>query len=143
MQAIRGSAMMVIYFIQIGEDGPVKIGLTTNVLHRLSGLQTSSPFTLNILAMEKGSLWREKQLHSQFKKAHIRGEWFDYSNPELCAYIAALPPYEGITVAFDFSDEQDALMCKASDVTGEELTSLIRKWCILGAKQDIAEREKK
>jgi len=82
---------MTVYFIQAGEDGPIKIGFTRSksVEKRLSDLQHGNAETLVVLASIEGSLIDEKNLHIKFSQFHIRGEWFEPSY-ELLAHISDL-----------------------------------------------------
>lgn len=68
----------MIYFIQQGEDGPVKVGhsYTEQVGKRMSNLQTSNPCELRLLTTMPGSTDREKWIHRLLADHHIRGEWF-------------------------------------------------------------------
>lgn len=70
----------MIYFIQAGEDGPVKIGYTKRaegVKRRLTTFQTSHAETLRLLGSHEGTLEDEKELHRQFSNRRVRGEWFE------------------------------------------------------------------
>lgn len=74
---------MYVYFIQAGENGPVKIGVANNVESRLDQLQTGNHLRLTILKKIKclsksNSYHIESQLHYKFRKHRIRGEWFKY-----------------------------------------------------------------
>lgn len=79
-----------IYFIQCGEDGPIKIGLTHGTAtKRMRSIQVDSPLPLRLL----GTLTAPRRLrafevrvHVKFAKHHIRGEWF-HPAPELLAFI--------------------------------------------------------
>lgn len=73
-----------VYFIQQGEDGPVKIGYTTSIQNRLASLQTGSPYELKLLGFYEGTIEQEKTLHQLFAEERINGEWFD-PTPELLA----------------------------------------------------------
>lgn len=64
-----------VYFIQVGNDGPIKIGRATDPATRISDLQCSSPFRLIPRLIITGAA-KEKMLHRRFKDCHIRGEWF-------------------------------------------------------------------
>jgi hypothetical protein len=65
----------VVYFIQRGADGPIKIGTTTYKLTaRLRDIQIGSPDPLYLIGHILGS---EKDTHIRFKKYHISGEWFE------------------------------------------------------------------
>lgn len=77
-----------VYFIQSGQDGPIKIGFTQNVLSRFRALHTSSPLALRLLGAIPGSRATEKELHRRFSSERIRlnAEWFTPS-PELLEMI--------------------------------------------------------
>jgi hypothetical protein len=81
----------VIYFIQQGSDGPIKIGHTgfESVSSRIKALQTASPFMLRLLVTMEGDLEKEKILYSQFKAYRLHGEWFQPC-VEVLAYISNL-----------------------------------------------------
>jgi hypothetical protein len=76
----------LVYFIQRGEDGPVKIGHSKNVRGRLSALQTGIPERLRVLGVLDGGKAEEQRLHRYFGAYCIQGEWFK-PVPELLAYI--------------------------------------------------------
>ena len=68
---------IVIYFIQCGENGPIKIGYTDNgVETRMAQLQTGCPYELRLLWVYTGNDLTESQLHKEFAHERIRGEWF-------------------------------------------------------------------
>lgn len=68
-----------VYFISDGEQ--VKIGFTTNIEKRRKALQTSSAFDLALLAAIPGPDCLEKELHQEFRRYRLRGEWFKFSAP--------------------------------------------------------------
>jgi transcriptional regulator of acetoin/glycerol metabolism len=79
----------MIYFIQAGNDGPIKIGWTTNgIKERLANLQTSSPYPLKLLGVMEGELKDELQLHRMFSEYLVTGEWYS-SNKDLLNFIAS------------------------------------------------------
>lgn len=83
-----------IYFIQRGDDGPIKIGQANNPYRRRHDLQISSPEPLAVRAMFlTPHATDEKQLHREFKDEHIAGEWFRPSERllALMASYGALP----------------------------------------------------
>jgi hypothetical protein len=82
---------MPIYFIQAGDDGPVKIGLARDVWKRLSNLQTGVPTRLRLLGIIDGSAQKEKLLHRQFAAHRLRGEWFSF-HPSMLEGTTQLPP---------------------------------------------------
>ena len=68
---------MMIYFIQAGKNGPIKIGQTGgNIKDRVAQLQTGCPYKLKLLWVYTGSDWSESEVHSKFKHEKIHGEWF-------------------------------------------------------------------
>ena len=67
----------MIYFIQCGENGPIKIGQTNNDINlRIAQLQTACPYELNLIWLYKGDDWTEAEIHAALDLYHIRGEWF-------------------------------------------------------------------
>lgn len=78
-----------VYFIQLGADGPIKIGYSVTPQKRLWGLQTSHPETLNLLATIPGPQSNEAALHRFYEREHLRGEWFRPSL-RLRAYVEEL-----------------------------------------------------
>lgn len=68
----------IVYFIQAGEKGPVKIGYTgkDNVGFRLSDLQVGNHEKLRLIGFVYGDRDDERRLQRHFRKLHIRGEWF-------------------------------------------------------------------
>ena len=76
----------VVYFIQRGGDGPVKIGFSKNPKGRLSSLQTGIPERLHLLGIVDGGKAEEQRLHRYFAAYGIQGEWFKPA-PDLMAYI--------------------------------------------------------
>lgn len=77
----------VVYFIQAGRHGLIKIGKTKGrVKDRLAQLQTGSAEELRLLITIPGYSKREQELHTRFRHARERGEWFRPSQ-ELLAFI--------------------------------------------------------
>ncbi|MDP2645904.1 MAG: GIY-YIG nuclease family protein [Patescibacteria group bacterium] len=76
----------MIYFVKAGGDF-VKIGHTTNnIKERLASIQTGCPLKLVILKTIEGNVKKEREIHKQFYKYRIRGEWFDLT-PEIKKFI--------------------------------------------------------
>src|SRR5712664_1920069 len=66
-----------IYFIQIGTDGPVKIGFTRAAPQdRLYELQCGCPWPLRLMGAIDGSRLNEKWLHDKFASFKMMREWF-------------------------------------------------------------------
>jgi hypothetical protein len=81
----------VVYFIQIGDSGPIKIGVSVDVQKRLQQLQTASPYQLRLLAKLLGGESKEAELHRRFAAFKMQGEWFSPSQ-ELQDFIHGLSP---------------------------------------------------
>ena len=77
----------MIYFIQSGDGGPIKIGRTANVKSRFKRLQIASPDVLTMLAVLDGHSTMEVALHKRFQDLKIRGEWYR-PDAALLAWIA-------------------------------------------------------
>ncbi len=84
---------MSVYFIQAGEQGPVKNGLATDVERRCADLQTAHYQRLRVLRTLAGGHLVERWLHQRFKLLKIRGEWFRFSLEmiEICPPALASP----------------------------------------------------
>jgi hypothetical protein len=70
----------VVYVVQAGKEGPVKIGWTKGpVEKRLGMLQVGCPDLLNLLyVFVKGDRNLEKFLHRRLHHHWYRGEWYYY-----------------------------------------------------------------
>lgn len=67
----------LVYFVQAGEGGPIKIGYTSfSVEKRIATLQTAQPERLRLLATVEGGR-NEVFLHDYFSKHRKNGEWFE------------------------------------------------------------------
>ena len=67
----------MIYFIQAGENKPIKIGWTNSIAGRYKHLQAANYEKLIILHLFEGNKQVETMLHHKARKYHIRGEWFN------------------------------------------------------------------
>jgi DNA-binding XRE family transcriptional regulator len=67
---------MPVYFVQVGDAGPVKIGTTADVRARVQFLQCGSPEPLRLLGVVDGDLFEERRLHRLLAAYRLRGEWF-------------------------------------------------------------------
>jgi len=78
----------VIYFIQVGEGGPIKIGHTRDgqLWQRKQTPQIANPERLQVLGVQAGGREEERRLHGVFTEYRIRGEWFE-PRPELLTFI--------------------------------------------------------
>jgi hypothetical protein len=68
----------LVYFVQAGEDGPIKIGWSQHLDHRKASLQTANAHKLRVLGTVPGTRRREAALHAQFAHLRMEGgeEWF-------------------------------------------------------------------
>ena len=67
----------MVYFIQAGPGGPIKIGFTKNdVKQRKMELQTGNPFKLKVLFTYNLPHPTESELHYKHSKHRLEGEWF-------------------------------------------------------------------
>jgi hypothetical protein len=78
----------VVYFVQGGETGPIKIGQTDNIDMRLRAMQATSPVKLNLrgIIVDPRKKKREAKLHERFAATRLHGEWFEPTR-QLLAYI--------------------------------------------------------
>ncbi len=80
------------YFIQVGEDGPIKIGWTRNLLVRLRSFASMFPMPLRLLGVIPGDM--EDSCHRRFAAFRVGGECFTPS-PVVLEFIrnrAQAPP---------------------------------------------------
>lgn len=66
----------MIYFIQSGPDGRVKIGCAHNPARRIATLKCASPYPVEVLAIWEGGFEVEKTLHHFLSAHRVHGEWF-------------------------------------------------------------------
>ncbi|MBU0491029.1 MAG: GIY-YIG nuclease family protein [Chloroflexi bacterium] len=66
----------MIYIIQAGDDGPLKIGRAANPQQRLAELQHGSPAPLQLRATLPGGRTEERALCARFAAHRLHGEWF-------------------------------------------------------------------
>ena len=75
-----------VYFFQQSEF--IKIGWSKKWRTRLFTLQTASPHEIVVLAVHRGGMRLERDLHAMFMEHRARLEWFK-DCPEIRAYIEA------------------------------------------------------
>lgn len=68
--------MSVVYFVQAGAGGAIKIGTAVDMPRRLSALQNGCPEFLVVLATVPGDREIEGRFHKRLRVHRIRGEWF-------------------------------------------------------------------
>jgi len=98
-------------------DGPVKIGVTSNLKHRLTDLQVACPYEV---VMERAiktdhkqiAFWFERALHHELRDYRVRGEWYE-DTPEVWAIFRKYQD-DGFAAASEqdvdprLSDQQEA-----------------------------------
>ena len=89
-----------IYVIQCDHTRQMKIGMTKDVLKRLSVLQTATPARLQIVYAWKvnEAYTIEQKLHQCFANQRLTGEWFLLSLEDEADLIAFMSEYEKITL---------------------------------------------
>lgn len=80
----------MIYFIQAGEDGPVKIGVAEDPAARLGDLQTAHYELLTIIRLVEGGRAMECAFHAAFSSRRIRREWFHFHPRMLSLTVAPI-----------------------------------------------------
>lgn len=81
-----------VYFIQVGTDGPIKIGFTkNNIKARVRAMQTVSPHILHWIGCFVGSRDDERNAHRLLQNSSLRGEWF-YPTVEVLAFVRDRSP---------------------------------------------------
>lgn len=80
------AAGKVVYFVQAGEGGPVKIGVSGDVEARVRSLQVAHAAELKVIGTRPGTARDEARLHAELAEHRIRGEWF---NPTAAVLAAA------------------------------------------------------
>jgi hypothetical protein len=77
----------ILYYIGPAPDGPVKIGITTNIAVRFKSIQIHSPIPVAVFGIADGSLQMEAAIHHRFRRLRKHYEWFDLDD-ELRRFIA-------------------------------------------------------
>ncbi len=102
----------MIYFVQAGQRGPVKIGYVehpSGMDRRLDSLQIGNCEQLYLVTSLPGGLDREREFHRRFAEGRLRGEWFRWDTPGLQELM------------------YDAVQAEALQLTGTQLRYC--SWC--------------
>lgn len=124
----------MIYFMQDGDKGPIKIGFTNN--HPIKRLQAIKPKCTNglcFLKIVEGDQQREKELHKLFWRLRIKGEWFkpheallSFINNQEATELPELPHTTNIIINRELWT-QFRIVCLRLDTTVmQRLTMLIK-----------------
>jgi hypothetical protein len=65
-----------LYAIQMANQGPIKIGITTDIIPRLSDLQVGQPEKLVVRAVVRAPASAERVVHQALVAHALSGEWF-------------------------------------------------------------------
>lgn len=101
----------MVYFIQAGDNGPIKIGSSRNPQERLGMLQVGNHAELKMIATVPGSVPLEREVQEDLKAFRRGREWFD-PTPEVLDYIEKiqLVDYEiidGMPLAVLWREKED------------------------------------
>jgi hypothetical protein len=88
----------VVYVVGSPKVRPVKIGRSTDVMHRLAAMQAASPVPLHLLWVVAGGSELESALHSHFRRERLHGEWFDLGRADAVDAVI-----EALAVLIDYS----------------------------------------
>lgn len=97
---------MTVYFLQLGDGGPIKIGYSTRMKKRHFELACLLPWDTNILAsFDQWTKQDERLLQDFFKPYRMRGEWFRPSREIFKFLKAPKRPSESLTGKTASSDK--------------------------------------
>lgn len=82
----------MIYAIQAGKGGSIKIGFSASPENRIRELSTGVPHAIKPLGVMEGTVQEERALHKRFYEHHVRGEWFRPA-PDVLAFVRAMNPW--------------------------------------------------
>lgn len=128
----------MIYFIQAGVDGPVKIGFSKSsagVYMRRRTMQTGHYERLRLLSLVEGDRDDERALHEFFASDRLEGEWF---RPSDAVMELALDPRWAAQLLGQLSNQRRWRDAGFVDVDGR-VTSL-GCWYFEGLERFAAER---
>ena len=86
----------VVYFVQSGPRGPIKIGVAEDIKKRVATLQIGNPVPLVVMATVPGGFELERELHARFLCGRIAFEWFERDTPGLMETIEHVLRHGGI-----------------------------------------------
>ncbi|ABI82018.1 hypothetical protein Pcar_3404 [Syntrophotalea carbinolica DSM 2380] len=104
----------MIYIIEEGENGPLKIGFAADIEGRIKTLQVGNSQELNLVMSFEGSSDLENKIHKNLSRHRIRsnGEWF-YNNAAVWEYLKTLSTVEPDT---EFIGQTEYLVLKREAV---------------------------
>jgi hypothetical protein len=115
----------MIYFLQSGANGPIKIGTSRTSEQRVRDLKTSCPYPANLLATVEGGRSLERRIHSALRQHRTNGEWFRPSVHTLCVVQAAKAGSGPLEDALQSIEAQHSLTMRRLDAAGHAMPYLI------------------
>lgn len=91
-------AVGYVYFVQATRCRLIKIGYSDEPLVRLRSLRMSGPDELTLLAVKRGDMADERELHATFARFRLHGEWFKPSK-RLLRFIEEVRAQHDQTIA--------------------------------------------
>lgn len=139
----------MIYFLQLQENGPIKIGTTNanSVPARVKLIVSTMPYEATLLAVMEGGPEEERDLHDKFIDDNIRSEWFNPSK-QILDYVAAIPPHPACDIFngtdnryTEFRFKMPKLMCSViRDIAidqGLSTSGMVRRLIKAGLEQQF------
>ena len=83
------ASVHLVYFLQLGDGGPIKVGVAVNPLTRMANIQAGSSVPVFLRGVVPGSYDKEREIHQHLAGHRIRGEWFTPA-PEVLVYVRRL-----------------------------------------------------
>lgn len=108
MSVVRLDEAFVYFIRPIGMHGPVKIGVSGNIPHRIRRLNAASPFPLELAVAIPGDENLEVKIHNCLVPHHSHAEWF-LPTPEVVNLIDQLKRGVAIEQLLDFTAERVSL----------------------------------
>lgn len=104
----------MIYFLQAGPDGRIKIGFTSGKTAdaRVDDLSVGCPYEPKLLTTMDGTLKDEGLLHEQFKDSRVNGEWF-LPTVDLMEFIRAIKDSKPPVHILDIVDAAPSVKCSS------------------------------
>ncbi len=93
----------MLYAIQVGEGGPIKIGFSDDPAARLCQIQTGNPQQCILLGTIDGGLEREADIHAELAEFRVRGEWF-LPCPAVMDVVNGFTPWSPVILEAPASD---------------------------------------
>lgn len=127
--AIDRDGEMFLYVVQIA-TGPIKIGVTDNVMRRLREIRNAQPYAASCLHQQPGSLAQEAAIHRLLMAYNISGEWFDDSpfvRATLDQHVGVSLPYLNATRPEEHGRTSRALRPSPHPAEGFERIKTVKK----------------